>query len=88
MTTATKTDIGTRLRRIEGQTRGLQRMVAEDRPCAEILQQVAAVEAALKGVALTVAREHVADCMGEVSSEDERREAADELMVTLDRLLR
>lgn len=48
-----------RLRRIEGQVRGLQRMVAEDRGCLEILAQVAAVTHALQAVAVALASRHL-----------------------------
>lgn len=59
MAIETKRDLLRRLRRIEGQTRGLQTMVADERGCGEILQQIAAVEAALRQVALRLARAHL-----------------------------
>jgi DNA-binding FrmR family transcriptional regulator len=52
-------DLLRRLRRIEGQTRGLQGMIAGERSCEEVLQQVAAVEAALRQVAVRLARAHL-----------------------------
>jgi DNA-binding FrmR family transcriptional regulator len=51
--------ITNRLRRIEGQVRGLQRMVAQDAPCIDILTQVAAVQTALEQVAVTLLEDHV-----------------------------
>jgi CsoR family transcriptional regulator, copper-sensing transcriptional repressor len=51
-----------RLRRIEGQVRGLQGMVAEDRYCADILTQVASVHEALRGVARELMRNHLKHC--------------------------
>ncbi|MDT8370185.1 MAG: metal-sensitive transcriptional regulator [Longimicrobiales bacterium] len=51
-----------RLRRIEGQVRGLQRMVEEDRYCPDILTQVAAAQAALRGVARELTRNHLKHC--------------------------
>ena len=51
-----------RLRRIEGQVRGLQRMVEEDRYCAEILVQISAVHEALRGVGREVMRHHLRHC--------------------------
>ena len=51
-----------RLRRIEGQVRGLQRMVEEDRYCADIITQVASVQEALRGVARSLMRNHLHHC--------------------------
>jgi DNA-binding FrmR family transcriptional regulator len=86
---AEKDQLLKRLRRIEGQTRGLQAMVAEDRWCPDILQQIAAVTAALDKVALGLAEGHVQHCMSE-GADDPRRlgEMTDELMRALGRLVR
>jgi DNA-binding FrmR family transcriptional regulator len=54
-----------RLRRIEGQIRGLQRMVDEDRYCIDILEQVAAATRALQSVALVLLDEHMAHCVSD-----------------------
>jgi DNA-binding FrmR family transcriptional regulator len=51
-----------RLRRIEGQVRGLQRMVTEDRYCADILTQIASVQEALRGVGRELMRNHLKHC--------------------------
>jgi DNA-binding FrmR family transcriptional regulator len=51
-----------RLKRIEGQVRGLQKMVEEDRYCADILMQVSSVQEALKGVAKELMRNHLRHC--------------------------
>lgn len=51
-----------RLRRIEGQVRGLQRMVEEDRYCADILTQIASVQEALRGVGRELMRNHLKHC--------------------------
>jgi DNA-binding FrmR family transcriptional regulator len=73
-----------RLRRIEGQTRGIQTMVSEDRWCPDILQQIAAVRAALDKVALGLTEGHVQHCMMEGAANDERRqEMTEELMRAL-----
>jgi DNA-binding FrmR family transcriptional regulator len=61
-----------RLRRIEGQVRGLQRMIGEDKYCIDILTQVAAVTRALQSVALGLLAEHLRHCVTEaVSAGDE-----------------
>jgi CsoR family transcriptional regulator, copper-sensing transcriptional repressor len=78
-----------RLRRIEGQTRGLQSMVEEDRWCPDILQQIAAVRSALDKVALGLADGHVRHCMIEGTEDPARqKEMTDELMHALGRLVR
>lgn len=51
-----------RLRRIEGQVRGLQRMVEEDRYCADIIVQIASVQEALRGVAKNLMKNHLKNC--------------------------
>ena len=85
--TATKDQLQKRLRRIEGQVRGLQRMVDEDRWCPDILQQIAAVNAALDKVALGLASGHVQHCMAMGDDPKRREEMADELMAALGRLV-
>jgi CsoR family transcriptional regulator, copper-sensing transcriptional repressor len=86
---AEKEQLLTRLRRIEGQTRGIQAMVADDRWCPDILQQVAAARAALERVALGLAEGHVRHCMAE-GAEDPKRleEMTDELMQAMGRVVR
>jgi DNA-binding FrmR family transcriptional regulator len=77
-----------RLRRIEGQTRGIQGMVVDDRWCPDILQQIAAVRAALDKVALGLAEGHVQHCMSEGADDPRRRqEMTAELMQALGRLV-
>lgn len=58
-----KGDYTRRLRRIEGQTRGLQRLVEEDEPCIDIVTQVSAVTSALQAVALGLLGEHLQHCV-------------------------
>ncbi|HEY7660041.1 MAG TPA: metal-sensitive transcriptional regulator [Actinomycetota bacterium] len=60
-----KKELLSRLRRIEGQVRGLHRMVDEDQYCIDILTQVNAVQAALKGVGLGLIDDHVRHCVRE-----------------------
>ena len=60
-----KAAIQKRLRRIEGQVRGLQRMVDEDRYCINILEQVSAVTKALQSVALELLDDHLAHCVSD-----------------------
>mgnify|MGYP001426012400 CR=1 FL=1 len=58
-----KDDVLKRLRRIEGQARGLQRMVEEDKYCIDVLTQVSAMTKALQAVALTLLDDHLAHCV-------------------------
>jgi DNA-binding FrmR family transcriptional regulator len=65
-----KDDYARRLRRIEGQARGLQRMVEEEKYCIDILTQIAAITKALQSVALGLLDEHVRRCVVEAASAD------------------
>jgi DNA-binding FrmR family transcriptional regulator len=58
-----RADVLMRLRRIEGQIRGLQRMVEKEAPCSEVLTQVAAVTAAIKKVGTVMVHTHMEDCL-------------------------
>lgn len=59
----TRADVRRRLQRIEGQVRGLERMVEEARPCDDVLTQIMAVRNALDQVAIHVVRGHVVQCI-------------------------
>jgi DNA-binding FrmR family transcriptional regulator len=60
---ATKDQLQNRLRRIEGQVRGIERMVEEDRYCIDIVTQISAIQAALDKVALGLLDEHAGHCI-------------------------
>ena len=77
----------TRLNRIEGQIRGIRKMVQEPRLCVEILQQLAAAEAALNRISLAIFRYHIDNCVSEGVSkgETERRRELNELVDIFDR---
>lgn len=64
-----------RLRRIEGQIRGLQKMVEEDRYCADIITQVASVQEALRGVARNLMRNHLHHCAAKALRNGNKEEA-------------
>jgi DNA-binding FrmR family transcriptional regulator len=77
-----------RLHRIEGQVRGIERMVDDDRYCLDILTQVAAVKTALESLAFEVLDDHVKHCVaGAIASGDERvaSEKANELLAAVQR---
>jgi CsoR family transcriptional regulator, copper-sensing transcriptional repressor len=84
---ATKDQLLNRLRRIEGQTRGIQAMIEEDRWCPDVLQQIAAVRGALDKVALGLAAGHVEHCMAAADDPQRREELTAELMHALGRLV-
>jgi len=64
-----------RLRRIEGQIRGLQKMVEEDRYCADIIAQVASVQEALRSVARNLMKNHLHHCAAEALGNGKREQA-------------
>ncbi|MGH9094248.1 MAG: metal-sensitive transcriptional regulator [Acidimicrobiales bacterium] len=65
---ANKNDYLKRLRRIEGQVRGLQKMIEEDKYCIDILTQVSAATKALQSVALGLLEEHMTHCVAEAAA--------------------
>jgi len=80
-----KKDLQDRLRRIEGQVRGLQRMVDEDKYCIDILTQVSSVQAALKAVGMGLLDDHVRHCVTESIERGDGREKVEELMAAVAR---
>ena len=85
--TATKDQLQMRLRRIEGQVRGIHGMVAEDRYCIEILTQIAAIQAALDKVALGLLDGHAQTCV--IGAEPQAQGARKtEMMAAVARLMR
>ena len=85
-----KAAVQKRLRRIEGQIRGLQRMVEEDRYCVEVLEQVSAATRALQSVALVLLNDHLAHCVAEAVSAggDGALEKLSEASAAIERLVR
>jgi CsoR family transcriptional regulator, copper-sensing transcriptional repressor len=80
-----------RLHRIEGQVRGVERMVEEDRYCIDILTQIAAVNTALESLGFQILDEHVRHCVaGALTSGDEAdaREKTEELLEAVQRFVR
>jgi DNA-binding FrmR family transcriptional regulator len=81
-----KKDLQDRLRRIEGQVRGLQRMVDEDQYCIDILTQLSSVQAALRAVGMGLLDDHVRHCVRESIERGEGEEKVEELMTAVVRL--
>ena len=78
-------DLQNRLRRIEGQVRGIQRMLAEERECHEIVQQLNATRSALHSASLLFMREYAAECF--VSPEDDDPATREAMLDDLFRLI-
>lgn len=86
-----KQQVLTRLRRIEGQVRGLQRLIDEDTYCIDVLTQVAAVSKALQGVGLHLLDEHLQHCVAGAAAggdADRTNELVHEATKAVERLLR
>lgn len=86
--TATKDQLNSRLSRIEGQVRGIQRMVDEDRYCIDVLTQISAVQAALDKVALGLLDDHARSCVLGADSEELQADRTQEMMAAVGRLMR
>ena len=80
-----KEDMLARLRRIEGQTRGLQRMIEEDKYCIDIITQVSSVQAALEKVTLMLIENHMKGCLVEAVQQGKGDEKIGEVMSVLRR---
>ena len=85
-----KDDYRRRLARIEGQVRGLQRMIDEDTYCIDVLTQVASVTKALQGVALGLLDQHIAHCVVSAAERSDEEGAAKvaEAVRAVERMLR
>jgi CsoR family transcriptional regulator, copper-sensing transcriptional repressor len=84
-----KHELHNRLRRIEGQVRGLQRMVEEEAYCVDVLTQIASIVSASEKVALILLNDHVEHCVREAIEDGEKTdEKAAELAAAVERFLR
>ena len=85
-----KDDFLVRLRRIEGQVRGLQRLVNEDTYCIDVLTHISSVTKALQGVGVALLDEHIRHCVSEAVQEggDTADETVEEVVAAIQRLLR
>ncbi|AEB42475.1 metal-sensitive transcriptional regulator [Micromonospora gifhornensis] len=86
--TASKDQLLARLRRVEGQVRGVEKMVDEDRYCIDVLTQISAIQAALDKVALGLLDGHARHCMHEGAAEGRADEMATEMMAAVGRLMK
>lgn len=83
-----KENLMARLKRIEGQVKGIMRMVEEGRYCPDILQQVAAMTGAMDEVSLILLRSHVDGCVKDAIEQHQGDEAIDDLMKVVRKVIR
>jgi len=86
-----KTPLLKRMRRIEGQTRGIEKMIAENKYCIDILNQIAAARMALDKVAIHIVNEHITHCVQEAFNAGDKEEInakTTELMEVIDRFIK
>ena len=88
MSDEARADILARLRKIEGQVRGIARMVEDDKYCVDILNQVTAVNAALDKVGVGLLGNHVRGCVREAVTSDGGDDKVDELVGVISRFLK
>ena len=77
-----------RLRRIEGQVRGIQHMVEDESNCAETLNQITAIRAALNRVALIIFENHAHECINQARGDDPTEKDLDDIITMMGRLLK
>lgn len=80
-----KKELINRLKRIEGQIRGIQKMIEEDRYCIDVLYQVTATRAALKKLGMQMIRNHMRACVASAIRQERGEEAITELLQLLDK---
>ncbi|HVC75367.1 MAG TPA: metal-sensitive transcriptional regulator [Candidatus Micrarchaeaceae archaeon] len=85
---ANKNKVLARLRRIEGQVRGLTKMVDEERYCIDVLTQVAAAKAALESVSVTLLEDHMQHCVADAIKTGDGTEKVREVSAAIGRLVR
>ena len=83
-----RAELGRRLRRARGQIDGIERMLADDRPCAEILQQIAAAQEALRAAGKLMIRNYLETCATRAIRDGREKEIYDELAGLIDRAAR
>jgi DNA-binding FrmR family transcriptional regulator len=86
--TVSKDQLRGRLRRIEGQVRGIERMVDEQRYCIDVLTQISAVQAALDKVALGLLDDHARHCLHRAANDGQAEQMTDEMMAAVGRLMK
>ena len=83
-----KDDLLMRLKKIEGQVRGVSRMIEEERYCVDILMQVAAVRAAITKIGVSIMEDHIRGCVAKAIKENHGDQHVDELMEVLQKFVK
>ncbi len=83
-----KDDLIRRLRKIEGQVKGIQRMVENDKYCMDVLIQIAAVRAAINKVGTIMFEQHSRGCIRKAIENNQGEQAIDELILTMSKFVR
>ena len=83
-----KDNLLARMRRIEGQARGIQKMIEEDRYCPDIIQQLTALSRAVKEVSLLLLQDHIEGCVTDAIQHDHGEEMVRELIAVVRRAVR
>jgi DNA-binding FrmR family transcriptional regulator len=83
-----KDDLLSRLRKMEGQVRGLQRMIEDDRYCLDVVQQISALNAAAREVSMLVIEDHLKGCVADAVRHDNGDAVIKEMMHVLRRTVR
>ena len=81
-------DLINRLNRIEGQVKGIQKMVDEERYCIDILTQISAIRSAINKVGSIILESHIKGCVVNSIKEDNSEESIEELMKTIDKFIK
>lgn len=79
-------DLTTRLNRIEGQVRGIKKMIEDDRYCLDILSQLSSVQSALKQVGYMVTERHITHCVSDAIQQGEGEDSVEELLRVMKQL--
>ncbi|AXV41903.1 copper-sensing transcriptional repressor CsoR [Staphylococcus warneri] len=83
-----KANLKSRLNRIEGQVRAINRMIEEDVYCDDVLTQIRATRSALNSVATKLLEQHMKSCIAEKVNQGHQEEAMEELLVTFQKLMK
>lgn len=82
----TNSELKSRLNRIEGQIRGIKKMIEDDRGCIEVMNQLLSASSAIRGVWEIIAAHHLQECVSECGSKAERNEAVSEIISQIQKL--
>ncbi|MGF7184041.1 DNA-binding FrmR family transcriptional regulator [Desulfitispora alkaliphila] len=84
----TKKDLLLRLKKIEGQVRGVQKMIDDDRYCVDLLIQLAAIRSGVNKVGLSILENHTKGCVAKAVKDDRGDQAIDELMEVINKFIK